>query len=143
MPCLELTRKSSHRSTNENRVITSLQFEQMQARCAAGRGEVVPAEGVEHEGGLHDEILAECRRRLWPCVHSRMDMATTTAKGCPDFIIFADGGRCFAIEAKTKRGKLTMEQQAWRMMLQRLNHRYSVVRSFNEFLDVVENWLAT
>lgn len=123
-------------------MITALQFEQMQARCAAGRGEAVPGDAVDNEGALHDAILAECRRRLWPVIHSRMDCATTTTRGCPDFVVFAERGFVFAIECKTRKGKLTPEQAGWRMMLLRNGHKYAVVRSMAEFLDVVENWLA-
>jgi hypothetical protein len=124
-------------------MISAFQFEQMQARCAAGRGVAVPAvaDAVSDEGGLHDEILAECRRRLWPAVHSRMDMATTQGKGTPDFCIAADGGRTFWIECKTAKGKLTPEQIGWRMMLQRNGHKYAVVRSMTEFFGAVETWL--
>ncbi len=81
------------------------------------------------------------RRRLWPTIHSRMDAATTTAKGVPDFVIFADGGRVFAVECKTRKGKLTPEQIGWRVLLERNGHKFAVVRSFTEFQDVVENWL--
>jgi hypothetical protein len=63
------------------------------------------------------------------------------AKGVPDFVIFADGGRVFAIECKPAKGKLTPEQAGWRMMLQRNGHKFAVVRSMTEFLGAVETWL--
>jgi hypothetical protein len=122
-------------------MITALQYEQMQARCVAGRGEAVPGDAVELEGGLHDDILAECRRRLWPVVHSRMDAATTTAKGVTDFIIPADRGMTFYIEAKTRTAKLTTEQLGFKAMVQRNGHKYAVVRNMAEFLGAVETWL--
>ncbi len=88
----------------------------------------------------------------WPCISEicavfgfrRRALAALfkSVKGVPDFVIFADAGRVFAIEAKTKRGKLTMEQLGWKMLLGRNGHRYAVVRSFSEFQDVVETWLA-
>jgi hypothetical protein len=120
-------------------MITTAQFQDMQARCSAGRGEAVPADAVTDEGALHDEILAECRRRLWPVVHSRMDAPTTTARGCPDFVIFGSAGRVFAVECKTRTGKQTPEQIGWQMLLERNGHRYAVVRSMAEFLDLIKS----
>ena len=95
-------------------------------------------EAVEDEGGLHDDIIAQCRHRLWPVIHSRMDMATTTATGAPDFVIFADAGRVFAVESKTKTGKQTPQQIGWQMLMERNGHRYHLVRSLAEFLDLVK-----
>ena len=118
-------------------MISAQQFQDMQARCSTKRGEAVPADAVSDEGELHDQILSECRLRLWPCVHSRMDMPSTTAKGCPDFIVFADAGQVFAIECKTAKGKLTPEQLGWQMLLERNGHRYVVIRSFSEFLELI------
>jgi hypothetical protein len=124
-------------------MITTEQFEAMQARCAAGRGEAGPvaADAVSDEGELHDQILSDCKRRLWPVCHSRMDARTTTALGCPDFVIAADNGRVFWIECKTAKGKLTPEQMGWRMLLERLGHKFAVCRSFEDFLAVIETWL--
>ncbi|MGA2685901.1 MAG: hypothetical protein ABSF51_12705 [Verrucomicrobiota bacterium] len=111
----------------------------MQARCAAGRhlSGPVSADAVDSEGALHDEIISECRARLWPVIHSRMDAKTTTAKGAPDFVIFADAGRVFAVECKTRTGKQTPEQIGWQMLLERNGHAYRIVRSMADFLAVV------
>ncbi|MGA2686259.1 MAG: VRR-NUC domain-containing protein [Verrucomicrobiota bacterium] len=95
-------------------------------------------DAVTDESDLHNQILAECRRRLWPVVHSRMDCATTTARGCPDFVIFANHSRAFLVECKSIGGKLTTEQLGWQAMLRRNGHLLFVVRSFTEFLDVAE-----
>jgi hypothetical protein len=119
-------------------MISAQQFQDMQARCTAGRGEAVPADAVNDEGSLHDQILAECRLRLWPVSHSRMDMATTQGKGTPDFCIAADGGRTFWVECKTAKGKLSPEQLGWQMLLERNGHHYSVIRSFSEFLELIK-----
>lgn len=93
-------------------------------------------EGVEREADLHEQITRECRHRGWVIVHSRMDRRTTTAVGVTDFVIAADGGRTFWIEAKTRTGKLTREQQATIHWLQSLGHAASVVRSLEDFLNV-------
>jgi hypothetical protein len=118
--------------------ISTLDFERMQARCNARRGHAVTPDAVECEAGLHEAIISECRARLWPVIHSRMDAKTTTAKGAPDFTIFADGGRVFSIECKSKTGKQTPEQIGWQMLLERNGHAYRVVRSLTEFLDLVK-----
>ena len=65
-------------------------------------------------------------------------MATTTATGAPDFVIFADAGRVFAVECKTRTGKQTPEQIGFQMMIERNGHRYQLVRSMAEFLNLVK-----
>lgn len=87
------------------------------------------------EAELHDEIERECRSRGWLYIHSRMDMPTTTAKGVCDFVVLADKGRTFLIEAKNKTGKQTTDQRGFEMMAKMNGHKYAVVRSLHEFLD--------
>lgn len=96
-----------------------------------------PSEGVEREADLHDQIEKECRHRGWPFVHSRMDRRTTTAVGTVDFVIAADGGRTFWIEAKGAKTKVTREQAATIHWLATLGHTAAVVRSLDEFLKVI------
>ena len=100
--------------------------------------ETQSTEGVDRESDLHDAIIADCRRRGWIVIHSRMDRATTTAKGVPDFLIFADRARVFLFEAKRKNGKLTPEQQGFAMMADMLGFTVHVVRSFPEYWKIVE-----
>lgn len=122
---------------NEANMITTSDFQAMQARLAANKKLTVIGMPVEDESELHAQILAECKRRLWPVIHSRMDARSTTSKGTPDMAIFADKGRTFLIECKTRKGKLTPEQIGWQMLLERNSHSYHVVRSFEEFLAVI------
>ncbi len=93
--------------------------------------------GGASEAKLHDQIIEECKRRGWYYVHSRMDRATTTALGVPDFIIAAPDGRTFWIEAKSKTGKLKSEQLGALQWLTRFGHRAEVVRSLEELLKVI------
>jgi hypothetical protein len=93
---------------------------------------------VEKEADLHNEILAECRRRGWIAVHSRMDLPTTTSVGTADFIIFIDGGKTLAVECKAKSGKLSMEQLSTSAWLSKLGHTLHIVRSFPEFLSICQ-----
>lgn len=96
------------------------------------------------EGDLHDKIIAECQRRRWYFVHSRMDKKSSQAKGVPDFIIAANlihppQQRTFWIECKRKEGKLTPEQTVTKHILIALGHRYACVYSFEEFLAFVDS----
>lgn len=85
------------------------------------------------ERELHDQILDLCRSRGYYVVHARMDMRSTIAVGAPDFVVFLPGGRVLVVEAKTRTGKLSTEQQACCAWLSRLGHVYNVVRSIENF----------
>lgn len=103
-----------------------------------------PTEGCECESDLHDQILAECRKRGWLAIHSRMDKRTTTAIGVCDFIILRDAvyhsksgdylPKILLIECKTRLGKLSPAQQAFQAHAKKLGHNVQVVRSLQEFL---------
>ena len=111
----------------------------MQARCQQARGELPPdPQATTDEKKLHEDILADCRNRLWPVIHSRMDTPSTIGVGVPDLVIFAERAIVLIIECKTKSGKLRPEQLAWKMILERNDHKHFVVRSFAEYLKVVE-----
>ena len=119
--------------------ISQSDFERMQARCQQARGELPPdPQATTDEKKLHEDILADCRNRLWPVIHSRMDAPSTIGVGVPDLVIFAERGIVLIIECKTKSGKLRPEQLAWKMILERNGHKHFVVRSFAEYLKVVE-----
>jgi hypothetical protein len=94
-------------------------------------------DGEAKESDLHDKIMAECKRRGWLTVHSRMDRATTNASGVADFIIYADSGRVFTVEAKSTTGKLSTPQMAFMKHLEVLGHKCHAVRSYREFLQLI------
>lgn len=113
-----------------------------EARLKAGK-EPASGEGVERESDLHDGIERELKRLGWYYVHSRMDRATTQAKGVPDFIIAVPGKldvapRTLWIEAKAKKGKLTPEQAGALAWLDRDGHETAVCRSLAEFLEAIK-----
>lgn len=101
---------------------------------------------VKHESDLHDDIEKELKRRGWYYVHSRMDRATTQAKGVPDFIVAVPLQRGVAcghsrtlwIEAKGANGKLTPEQAGALAWLDRDGHETAIVRSLEEFLALIQ-----
>ncbi|MEI6730925.1 MAG: hypothetical protein WCL30_06660, partial [Pseudomonadota bacterium] len=68
-------------------------------------------------------------------VHSRCDRATTQQKGVTDFIVAIPFGKVAWVEIKTKTGKLTAEQNVARHVLLALNHRWYLVRSFDEWVE--------
>lgn len=88
------------------------------------------------EKALQDRIEKECRDQGWACVRSRMDKRTTLAPGTPDFIIALPRGITLWVECKTAKGRMTEDQVAWAIKLDRLGHKWEVVRSFNEFLKL-------
>lgn len=94
---------------------------------------------VENESDLQDRIVAYCRSKMWFVVFSGMHRRTSTPIGTPDFSIYADGGRVFTIETKSKTGKQTPEQLGVQLMLEKLGHKYHLVRSYEQFLQVVKS----
>lgn len=95
------------------------------------------ARGNAPESDLHNRILAECRHRSWIAFHGSMAHRTFRSTGEPDFQILADRGRVFFIEAKTAKGKLSTSQQIIRHWAAKLGHTVHVVRSFEEFLQII------
>jgi len=66
-----------------------------------------------------------------------MAAATHRTLGEPDFVILASDGRVFFVECKSKTGKLTLEQQAFIAHAAKNGHAVHVVRSMEEFNDVI------
>lgn len=93
---------------------------------------------VEDESLLHNQIICECKRRGWIAFHSRMDKPSTVQIGSPDFVIMADCGRVFFIECKTGKGKLSTEQAALAAWANKLGHRIIVLRSIEEFYEIIK-----
>lgn len=123
--------------------ISTAEFIQIQARMNASKRtklDLAPlGEPVKKESELHDEIIQYCKSRGWFNVHSRMDRASTQAKGIPDFLIAMPHGVTWWIECKSKGGKPTKEQQDVHAFLHHLGHRYALVYSFQEFLTAVNS----
>ena len=104
-----------------------------------------PQHGCNDESELHDQIMAECRRRGWLVINSRMDRPTTNGVGSPDFVIAGTKGspegtqwpQVYFVEAKSRTGKLRPEQSAMIAQAARYGHTIHVVRSFDEFLKLL------
>jgi hypothetical protein len=92
---------------------------------------------VSDEAELHQQIIADCRRRGWISLHGSMAHSTFRTVGEWDFTILADGGRILLIECKTKVGKLSTEQQGMIAWAKKLGHTVHVIRSFEEFISTL------
>ncbi len=94
-------------------------------------------EAVNRESDLHNQIFNECRRRGWIALHGAMSERTHRNPGEWDFTIVADHGRVFFVECKTAAGKLSQEQRALIAWAEKLGHAVHVVRSMEEFLNLI------
>jgi len=123
--------------------ISTFQFEQMQLRLArnASRDGTNKNCGVEREiGDLHHPIIEWCKTQSPPVpyIHARTDQASTIAKGAPDFVLFING-KALLIECKTKTGKCTTDQLAWHRMAKDQKFPVFIVRSMDDFLEIVHH----
>ena len=115
----------------------------IESRLAKNRGEksevgmchqTVPA---QRETELHEQIRQDITNRGWIGLHGSMAHKTYRTVGEWDWVILADRGRLFLIEVKTTTGKLTAEQLGMKVWAEKLGHCADVVRTFEEYLDVV------
>ena len=95
--------------------------------------------GVISEANLHEEIFDACRSRGWIALHGSMAERTCRTLGEPDFTILADGGRVFFVECKSRTGKLSPAQAALKFHAEKLGHTVHVVRSMEDFQNIVSN----
>ena len=93
--------------------------------------------GTVREAELHEEIFDECRRRGWIALHGSMAERTCRTLGEPDFVILAGAGRVLFVECKTRTGKLSPAQAALKHHAEKLGHPIHVVRSREEFLNLL------
>lgn len=93
--------------------------------------------GVVREASLHEEIFDECRRRGWIALHGSMAERTCRTLGEPDFVILAGAGRVLFVECKTRTGKLSPAQVALKHHAETLGHTVHVVRSLDDFLNLL------
>src|SRR5512137_685484 len=93
--------------------------------------------GAIRERELHEEIFDECRRRGWVALHGSMAERTCRTLGEPDFVILADGGRVFFVECKSRSGRLSPAQAALKHHAEKLGHTVHVVRSMEDFLQLL------
>jgi len=63
--------------------------------------------------------------------------------GAPDLFLFKPNGEhCgLAIEMKTRTGRQSTEQKAFQARLEESGYQYSVCRTVDEFITIVDNYL--
>jgi hypothetical protein len=124
---------------------TNAEYQAYLARSQSQRREVGIGVPVTRERDLHDQIIEFCNSQFprWKFIHARMDQKSTLQVGAPDFVIFQPGQsglpppRVRVIECKTKNGKLSPEQLIWHKEMEMLGHVVHVVRSYEEFMVVL------
>lgn len=99
--------------------------------------EAVPSDAYESESALHRDVLAYCRQQGWIVFHGSMAHRTARTVGEMDATICASNGRVFFVEMKARAGKLSTEQLGVKLWMERLGHTVHVVRSLEQFLEIV------
>jgi hypothetical protein len=92
-------------------------------------------DGVDDEGELHREVLAECRRQGWLCLHGSMAHRTKRTPGEPDCVVIMPGVVLF-VELKAKTGKPSTEQLGIQAWMRRLGFEMHIVRSLSQFMEL-------
>jgi hypothetical protein len=121
--------------------LTRWQYEEILTRQAARsreRGQPVPEDAVDRESELQSAILAWCNQQVpQPAVkHDRMDKASRSTPGSPDFILVYRG-RYIMIECKDREGKLSPAQTVWHRLAEVNLGTVYIVRSMSDFLAIV------
>jgi hypothetical protein len=102
--------------------------------------EDIPIEGVAMEiVGLHVPIIRWCQQQVpaVPFYHSRSDKAATIDRGAPDFCLIYKG-KPILIECKSKTGKLTEDQRNWIYCSELQGVTVHIIRSMEEFFELVK-----
>lgn len=91
------------------------------------------------ESILHDKIISWCRSQhpMVPYIHARMDQKSTVGEGVPDFAV-CYAGKTILVECKARDGKLSEAQRDWVHLASLQGVIVHIVRSFEEFLEVVK-----
>jgi hypothetical protein len=97
---------------------------------------------VDIEADLHNDIIAECKRRGFPYRHGSMAHKTKRTPGEPDFDIYLPNGVKLEIECKTEKGELSPAQALFHESIKRLGHVVYVIRSLAAFDALVKSALA-
>lgn len=128
---------------------SSEQFDEYQARrkqdgyvALSGHSGAISNKGVSkpdhgREIDLQAKIERYCRDRGFYFFHDRS--RKDNARGMPDLVIALRAGRVLWLELKSARGRLRPEQKQVRLMLLQLGQEWHEIRSYKQFLEVVNN----
>ena len=106
-----------------------------QALSPVSNGEADPGP----ESVLGSKIVAWAKERNYPCLYFPQTKAVRNflPPGWVDVILALPEGRTAYFELKAKGGKLSDDQKAMRLALMYLGHEWYEVRSFRNFLEIV------
>lgn len=120
--------------------ISQFQYRQMLERTGKNdrQPQPLPEGATQKELPLHDDIIKHClsQHPRWKYIHANPAARSTIAKGASDFTVFLPGGRTVCVECKSKTGKLSPDQLAWKLEMEMIGHTVHVVRSLDEFIEV-------
>lgn len=103
----------------------------LQKKCFAYFLERYPS-----EGGLLFHVPNEARRSF---SNAMLMKSMGVTAGVSDFIYFTPRGRVVCIELKTETGRQSESQKQWQRAVESVGIRYVLVRSFYEFVALIEN----
>lgn len=97
-----------------------------------------PDEGLESV--LSNKVRGYCKQKGYPALIFKQSklVKTLVTAGWPDGVIALPRGRVLWVELKNKEGRLKPDQHKYRLMLLALGHHWYEVRSFKQFIDIVE-----
>jgi len=94
--------------------------------------------GELRESKIRADVIEYCRVRGWLVFSGTTAHATGRTVGEPDLTVAAHLGLVYFVELKSKTGKLRPEQAAVATWLERLGHKWLLVRSLKEFIAATE-----
>lgn len=118
--------------------MTADQVAAHQARFVTKAPQKAPDGPPVAEKEIHRLILLECHRRGFLALHGSMAHKTHRTAGEPDVVILMPEGRVLFVEAKTRSGRISEEQEAFANKAQLLGHTVHIVRSFEEFIRLIK-----
>jgi hypothetical protein len=124
---------------NDMATMTSQQLRDYEARMfGKTMSRPITNDSVEDESDLHNAIIDYCKSKGWQYLHGSMAHKTFRTLGECDFQILANGGRFFLVECKSASGKLSLDQQGFIAHAARNGHTVHVIRSMDEFRNLVD-----
>ncbi len=123
--------------------MTEFEYRQHEQRLAKVKEPAVTG-GDEREtgrGGLQEKIQQwlDAQWPRWLCIRARSDKRSTIGVGIHDYTIFGPYPICILVECKTKTGKRSEDQRNWAFEMQRLGWTVEIVRSLEDFQQIVAN----
>lgn len=115
-------------------------YYEWQRRQMAKNRQAAPPDACEDEiAGVHEPIIKWCISQYpqVPYIHSRPDKRSTIGLGVPDLTLFYRG-HAILIEGKSKTGKLSPDQLAWKVLAGLQGFEVHVIRSYDGFLSLID-----